>query len=76
MYIESNYKRLPNALVAHYVRLAHRSLMKNRYYTAINVFGLVFGMLSVLVIYKYIGGSLHFDKFHVNKNRIYSLRQQ
>ncbi len=63
-------------MFAHYLRLAHRSLIKNRYYTVVNIFGLVFGMLSVLVISKYIGGSLYFDSFHVNKDSIYSLGQE
>jgi len=33
-------------------------------------------MLSVLVIAKYIGGSLHYDTFHVNKERIFSVTQE
>jgi putative ABC transport system permease protein len=63
-------------MITHYIKLSHRSLLKNRYYTLLNVFGLVFGMLSALIISKYIGGSLAFDSFHVNKERIYSLGQQ
>jgi putative ABC transport system permease protein len=62
-------------MIRHYFKLATRDLLKNRYYTFINVFGLVFGMLSALIIAKYIGGSLQFDSFHEKKNRIFSVSQ-
>lgn len=63
-------------MISHYFKLARKNLIKNRYYTLINVLGLVFGMLSALVIAKYIGGSLQFDSFHLHKDRIYTLVQQ
>ncbi len=63
-------------MIRHYFRLAKRSLIKNKYYTIINVLGLVFGMLSALIIAKYIGGSLQFDRFHEKKDRIYSIQQE
>jgi putative ABC transport system permease protein len=62
-------------MIRHYFKLATRDLLKNRYYTLINIFGLVFGMLSALVIAKYVGGSLQFDSFHEKKDRIYSVSQ-
>lgn len=63
-------------MIGHYFKLAQKNLIKNKYYTTINVIGLVFGMLSALIIAKYIGGSLQFDSFHENKDRTYSLIQQ
>lgn len=63
-------------MISHYFRLAQRALIKNKYYTFINVFGLVFGMLAALVIAKYIGGSLQFDNFHLNRKRIYAVTQE
>ena len=63
-------------MIRHYFKLAKRSLLKNKYYSFINVFGLVFGMLSALIIAKYIGGSLQFDRYHENKDRIYSVTQE
>ena len=62
-------------MISHYFKLAKRELFKNRYYTFINIFGLVFGMLSALIIAKYIGGSLQFDSFHQKKDKIYSIKQ-
>ena len=63
-------------MISHYFKLARKNLIKNKYYTIINVGGLVLGMLSALVIAKYIGGSLQFDTFHINKDTIYALTQQ
>lgn len=63
-------------MIRHYLKLAKRDLFKNKFYTFINVFGLVFGMLSSLIIAKYIGGSLQLDSFHRKKDRIYSITQE
>ena len=63
-------------MISHYFKLAKKTIIKNKHYTAINVFGLVCGMLSALVIAKYVGGSLHFDSFHVKRDRIYSITQE
>lgn len=62
-------------MIRHYFKLAKKNIVKNKYYTLINVFGLVCGMLSALIIAKYIGGSLYFDSFHSQKDQIYSLTQ-
>ena len=63
-------------MISHYFKLAGKNLTKNKYYTLINIGGLVLGMLSALIIAKYIGGSLQFDTFHLNRDRIYALTQQ
>ncbi len=63
-------------MLRHYFKLAKRSLLKNKYYSFINVFGLVFGMLSALIIAKYIGGALQLDQYHEKKNKIYSVTQE
>jgi putative ABC transport system permease protein len=62
-------------MFSHYLTLAWKSLIKNKYYTFINIFGLVTGMLTALIIAKYIGGSLESDSFHANKNRIHFISQ-
>ncbi|HTE29565.1 MAG TPA: FtsX-like permease family protein [Chryseolinea sp.] len=63
-------------MIRHYFKLAKKTLVKNKYYTLINVVGLVCGMLSVLIISKYVGSSLQYDQFHVLKNRILRINQQ
>ncbi|MDQ2656940.1 MAG: ABC transporter permease [Bacteroidota bacterium] len=51
-------------------------MIKYKYYTFVNVFGLVCGMLSVLIIAKYVGASVEMDSFHANKGWIYSITQE
>lgn len=63
-------------MISHYFNLARKILIKNKYYTFINVVGLVCGMLSALIIAKYVGCSLQFDSFHLKKDRIYSISQE
>lgn len=63
-------------MFGHHLKLARKALLKNKYYSIINIFGLVCGMLSTLIIAKYIGGSLHFDRFHSKKDNIYAILQQ
>lgn len=63
-------------MLYHYLKLAKRGLLKNKYYSFINIFGLVFGMLSALIIAKYIGGTLQVDRYHEKADRIYLVTQQ
>lgn len=63
-------------MVSHYLRIARRIFQKYRYYTALNIIGLACGMFGALIIAKYVGASLQFDSFHVNRNHIYSVTQQ
>ena len=63
-------------MIRHYFKLAGKTVNKNKYYTVINVSGLVLGMLSALIIAKYIGASFQFDRFHLNRNEIYVISQQ
>ena len=63
-------------MIGHHLKLARKSLIKHKYYTFVNVFGLMCGMLSVLVIAKYVGATVEMDKFHQNKDRIYSTTQE
>lgn len=63
-------------MIHHYFKIAYKTLNKNRYYTFLNVFGLVCGTLSALIIANYVGGSLQFDSFHQNKDRIFAVNQE
>lgn len=62
-------------MINHYFKLCRKVLMKYKYHTFINVFGLVSGMLGALIIAKYVGGSLQFDHFHANRDQIHSISQ-
>jgi putative ABC transport system permease protein len=52
---------------------ALRRLGRNKLTTTINVLGLTFGILSCVVIYRYVAFEFSYDKFHVDADRIYRL---
>lgn len=63
-------------MIVHYVKLAQKYFRKHRFYTLINTFGLVVGMLATLIIAKYLGGAWVRDSFHEKKDHIYSVTQE
>lgn len=63
-------------MIIHYFKLAQKALRKSAYYTLINIFGLVCGTLTALIIANHIGSTLQQDKFHEHKELIYSVTQE
>ncbi|MGC4039045.1 MAG: ABC transporter permease [Chitinophagaceae bacterium] len=53
------------------LKIAWRSITRNKLYTFINVSGLVVGICSCIVIYLISSYELSFDKFHPDHERIY-----
>ena len=62
-------------MLSQYIKILLRVLWKNKIQNLINVFGLFIGMVSVIVIAKYVGYSLTYDNFHTNQNNIFHLSQ-
>ncbi len=58
-------------MIRNYLLTALRNMRNNRYYTAINIIGLTFGIVSALFIYLFIQDELSFDKFHSKAERMY-----
>ncbi len=56
------------------LKVAWRNLMKNRYISAINFIGLVVGMTSAIMIWKYVAYENSYDSFHVQAEDIYRVR--
>jgi putative ABC transport system permease protein len=63
--IEKSIKMFQN-----YFKTAFRHLLKNKLYSAINIFGLTAGFAACLLIGVYIIHELSYDKFNVKANRI------
>jgi putative ABC transport system permease protein len=53
------------------IKVAWRSLRKNRVYSLISLFGLAFGMSCRLLLFFWIRDELSFDRFHAKADRIY-----
>lgn len=58
-------------MLKNYFIVAYRNLLKNKTYSAINIFGLALGMAACFFIFQYVRFELSYDRFHKNANRIY-----
>lgn len=57
-----------------FLKIAVRSLLKNKYTTIINFAGLVVGMTAALLIWQYVAFEKSYDNFHENADRIVRVR--
>lgn len=60
-------------MLKNYFKIAWRTLMKNKVFSFINIFGLTIGLTSFLLIALYIFDELTFDSFQKNANNIYRI---
>jgi len=60
-------------MIKNYLKIALRSLLKQRVYTSINVLGLSVGIASCLLITLFVIDEFSFDRFHVNADRVYKI---
>lgn len=56
-----------------YLKIAWRSLMKNKTFSFINIFGLAIGFTCCMLISLYIYNEISYDTYHKNKERIFQL---
>lgn len=54
-----------------YLKIAFRSIRKQRFYSAINIFGLAIGLAISLLILLFINDEISYDQHHSNADRIY-----
>ncbi len=60
-------------MLRNYLKIAWRSLLKNRLFTALNCFGLAIGLAVALTLLLYAKNELAFDRFHAHADRIYRI---
>ena len=56
-----------------YLKIAFRSLKKNKGFTALNILGLAAGLGVCLLIVLYVTDELSYDRYNVNADRIYRI---
>jgi putative ABC transport system permease protein len=54
-----------------YIKLAYRSIVKDKAYSFINITGLAVGLASSILIFLWVQNELSYDKFHENAGQIY-----
>jgi len=62
-------------MIKNYFKTAIKTMMRNKTYTAINIFGLSIGLACVMLIVLYIKDEVSFDRFQKNGAQIYRLVQ-
>src|SRR5476651_2495040 len=62
-------------MIRNYIKTAFRSLMKNKGFTFINVFGLALGLATCLLIVFYVFDELSYDGYNANADRIFRLNE-
>jgi len=61
-------------MLRNHIKIAFRSLSRNKGFTFINITGLAVGLAVCIMIMLYVTHEMSYDKFHKNGNRIYNLR--
>ena len=62
-------------MIRNYLKIAFRNLMKHKFISGINLFGLTIGITCCLLILAYILHELSYDKYHQNAKNIYRLER-
>jgi len=60
-------------MLKNYFKTAWRNLMKNKFYSAINIAGLAIGLSVGIIILLWVQDEFSFDGFHRNANEIYKI---
>lgn len=60
-------------MIQNYIKIAWRSLLRNKFFSIINIFGLAIGLCSFLLITLYITDELSYDKHFVDAERIFRI---
>jgi putative ABC transport system permease protein len=63
-------------MLTHYFKIIHRSALKSKVYTLINIIGLSTGMVVFILIMLYVNYEYSIDSYHENKDRIYRIAKQ
>ncbi|HZY81666.1 MAG TPA: ABC transporter permease [Cyclobacteriaceae bacterium] len=72
-----NGRRINNFyMLNHILLITFRNFLRHKRIFAINLIGLTAGLTSVLLIYMWVQDELSIDQFHVNKDRLFQVKQQ
>lgn len=58
-------------MIRNYLKIALRNLVRNKFYSAINILGLATGIACFVLITIFIRDELAYDQFHTKKEKIY-----
>ncbi len=58
-------------MLSNYFKIAIRNILKQKFYSLINILGLSVGIAACLLIVLYVKFELGYDRFHADAERIY-----
>ena len=58
-------------MIKNYFKIAVRNILKHKFFSAINIIGLVIGMACCLLIFIYVQDELSYDRFHRDHENMY-----
>ncbi|MEM9832314.1 MAG: ABC transporter permease [Bacteroidota bacterium] len=61
-------------MIKNYLKIAFRNLLKQRFYSVINVLGLAIGLAACLLITMFVIDELSYDRYHENADHIHRAR--
>lgn len=62
-------------MLTNYLKIAFRNLMKHKFISGINLFGLTIGLTSCLLILAYVINELSYDRYNNNAENIYRIER-
>lgn len=63
-----------SAMIRNHIKIALRTISKNKVYTSLNVLGLALGMAACMFIMQYVAYERSYDKFHENHENLYRIQ--
>jgi len=60
-------------MLKNFFTIAYRNILRNKGFSVINISGLAIGMASAVLILLWIQNEVSYDRFHVNKKRLYQV---
>jgi putative ABC transport system permease protein len=60
-------------MLKNYFKVAIRNILKYKFFSAINIFGMTIGITACLLIVLYVSDELSYDRFHAKAGRIYQV---
>jgi putative ABC transport system permease protein len=63
--------RQPMQMLVNYFTIASRVMLRNKYFSLINISGLAIGLAGAMLLFLWIAREFSYDQFHSDKERIY-----
>ena len=60
-------------MLRNYFKIAYRNIVKQKFYSLINILGLALGLAACILVGLYIWQNFHYDEYHTNKENIYRI---